>query len=134
MFGPESSHFAYGLYVRGKIKDARSEVASALTDVQTAVRIPEVRQDHPRQLAEFDYAAALDLQLIGGHFKPGARKGRGVVHLIGWTASWNTILSPKLTPEAPSVFILFGCSNSRDNRCSGWFYWKFVDYVDEPTF
>ncbi len=29
-----------------------------------------------------------------------------------------------------------GCSNSRDNnnRCSGWFYWKFVDYVDKPTF
>src|ERR1700730_9135569 len=31
------------------------------------------------------------------HFKPGARKSRGVVHLIGWAASWNTILSPKLT-------------------------------------
>src|SRR5208282_1759720 len=45
------------------------------------------------------------------HFKPGARKGRGVVHLIGWAASWNTILSPKLTM---STFGFAGFT-----RCSG---------------
>ena len=27
-----------------------------------------------------------------------------------------------------------GCGNRRDNSCSGWFYWKLVDYVDKPTF
>jgi hypothetical protein len=32
------------------------------------------------------------------------------------------------------TILLHGCSNSRDNRCSGWFYCKFVDYVDKPTF
>jgi hypothetical protein len=47
----------------------------------------------------------------GEHFKPGARKGRGVVHLIGWAASWNTILSPKLTM---STFGFAGFT-----RCSG---------------
>src|SRR6201984_2479811 len=45
------------------------------------------------------------------HFKTGARKGRGVVHLIGWAASWNTILSPKLTM---STFGFAGFA-----RCSG---------------
>ena len=48
---------------------------------------------------------------VGEHFKPGARKGRGVVHLIGWAASWNTILSPKLTM---STFGFAGFT-----RCSG---------------
>ena len=39
--------------------------------------------------------------LIGEHFKPGARKSRGVVHLIGWAASWLCLApglkSPTLT-------------------------------------
>ena len=48
---------------------------------------------------------------IGEHFKTGARNGRGVVHLIGWTASWNRILSPKLTT---STFGFAGFT-----RCSG---------------
>ena len=44
-------------------------------------------------------------------FQTGARKSRGVVHLIGWAASWNTILSPKLTI---STFGFGGFT-----RCSG---------------
>ena len=53
----------------------------------------------------------LKLIVVGEHFKPGARKSRGVVHLIGWAASWNTILSPKLTIST------FGFGGSA--RCSG---------------
>src|SRR5260221_80692 len=45
------------------------------------------------------------------HFKPGARKSRGVVHLIGWPRNGNTILSPKLTVSTSG----FGGST----RCSG---------------
>ena len=48
---------------------------------------------------------------LGEHFKTGARKGRGVFHLIGWPASWNTILNPKLTM---STFGFAGFT-----RCSG---------------
>ena len=48
---------------------------------------------------------------LGEHFKQGARKSRGVVHLIGWAASWNTILSPKL------IISTFGFAGF--TRCSG---------------
>ena len=51
------------------------------------------------------------MKSFGRAFQTGARKGRGVVHLIGWTASSNTILSPKLTM---STFGFAGFT-----RCSG---------------
>ena len=42
---------------------------------------------------------------------------------VGSEADWLPI---------PSI-LRHGCSNRRDNRCSGRFDGKFVDYVDKPT-
>src|SRR6201998_4143287 len=90
---------------------------AALSRLQTLLLLSErnlnkVDRVEPARLRPSnDFSERTVGSLEGEHFKPGARKGRGVVHLIGWAASWNTILSPKLTM---STFGFAGFT-----RCSG---------------
>src|SRR6202045_616129 len=64
-------------------------------DMEALSTLSSYRTEHINRFG--NYVINPDRMPEGEHFKPGARKSRGVVHLIGWPPQWNTILSPKLT-------------------------------------